>query len=86
MSLEWIHENPPHWDDPKSRIVGAVPKGSFQIDPHTEGDLISGESQVAERQLMTRIKRMQVGLQPPVVLHAIGHGVADVGDVITTLE
>jgi len=49
MSLEWIHENPPHWDEQKSRIVSGVPKGSFGIDPHTEGDLISGQWWRAER-------------------------------------
>jgi len=49
MSLEWIHESPPHWDRQKERIVGGVPEGSVQIGPYAEGELISGEWWRVER-------------------------------------
>lgn len=43
MSLEWIYENPPHWDDDKQRIVGEAPEGSLPPMNHRPGDLIPGE-------------------------------------------
>lgn len=43
MSLEWIPENPPHWDAGKQAIVGGAPAGSFDIGACSEGDVIPGE-------------------------------------------
>jgi GNAT superfamily N-acetyltransferase len=41
--MEWIHENPPHWDETKAKILGTSPEGVFRIGPYAPGDLISGE-------------------------------------------
>lgn len=43
MSLEWIHENPPHWDEPKQSIVGNAEAGALSIGSYKPGDLIPGE-------------------------------------------
>jgi len=43
MGLEWIHENPPRWDDDKQRIVGGAPAGSLPTMDHRPGMLIPGE-------------------------------------------
>ena len=43
MGFSWIEENPPHWDEPKARIVGGAPKGAFEIGEHAQGDLVPGE-------------------------------------------
>lgn len=43
MSLHWIHENPPHWDEAKATIVASAPAGSLDLPHHDVGDLIPGE-------------------------------------------
>lgn len=43
MSFEWIQENPAHWDERKSVIIGDAPAGIFQIGPHEMGELIPGD-------------------------------------------
>jgi GNAT superfamily N-acetyltransferase len=44
MKLEWVHENPPHWDEPKARIVGGAPRGTFaHVETYRPGDLLPGE-------------------------------------------
>lgn len=48
-AMQWIHENPPHWDDDKATIVGGVPSGVFQVGPYGDGDLLAGEWWRVER-------------------------------------
>lgn len=43
MSLEWIHEAPPVWDDGKKAILGSAPPGVFDTRAHRAGQLIPGE-------------------------------------------
>ncbi len=43
VSLDWVHENPPHWDGDKARIIGGAPPGIFDLGSHRERDLIPGE-------------------------------------------
>lgn len=43
MALEWLEENPPHWDRHKAAIVGGAPAGLFDFARHADGDLISGD-------------------------------------------
>ncbi len=43
MSLEWIHENPPHWDENKDVIVGGAPQGIFDLTNYRVGEVIPGE-------------------------------------------
>lgn len=43
MKLDWIHENPPHWDRRKAETIGGAPEGIFKPFPWAEGDLIAGE-------------------------------------------
>jgi len=43
MALEWIHENPPQWDDPKATIIGGAPSGIFDLGERRGGDLLPGE-------------------------------------------
>ena len=43
MSLRWIHENPPRWDESKAVIVGGTPAGVFKPEPRELGGLIGGE-------------------------------------------
>ena len=43
MSYEWIHDNPPHWDENKARIVGGAPAGIFDVGQPGLGDLLPGE-------------------------------------------
>ena len=43
MSLEWIHENPPRWDQSKAAIVGGAPSGVFELGGYREGELVPGE-------------------------------------------
>jgi GNAT superfamily N-acetyltransferase len=43
MSLEWINENPAHWDEHKAAIVGGAAPGIFDFGEHGPGDLIPGE-------------------------------------------
>jgi len=43
MSLAWIHEDPPKWDDPKARIIEAAPRGAFALSGYRPGDLLPGE-------------------------------------------
>ena len=41
MALEWLRENPPHWDRHKAAIVGNAPPGVFDLGEHADGELIS---------------------------------------------
>lgn len=43
MSLEWIHENPPHWDEVKDEIVGRAPEGIFDLTNYRVGEVIPGD-------------------------------------------
>jgi GNAT superfamily N-acetyltransferase len=43
MSLEWIHENPPYWDEDKAAIVGNAPTGIFDFAAYGKGDMVPGE-------------------------------------------
>jgi GNAT superfamily N-acetyltransferase len=43
MGLEWIHENPPRWDDDKARITGAAPPGVFDFGHLRPSDAVPGE-------------------------------------------
>lgn len=43
MSLEWIHESPPQWDEHKDAIVGGAPQGIFDLSNYRGGDVIPGE-------------------------------------------
>ena len=43
MSLKWIHENPPRWDEDKAAIVGRAPAGTFKPESRELGSLIAGE-------------------------------------------
>ena len=52
----------------------------------TERHLIPGDRQIAEDQILLWIGRVNVGFQPSVMLHAVGQGVADDGDMVAVLE
>jgi GNAT superfamily N-acetyltransferase len=42
--MQWIHENPPKWDEAKAAILGAAPAGMFAgLGDPRPGDLIAGE-------------------------------------------
>ena len=43
MSLDWIDEHPPFWDDDKARIVGSVAPGVFDLSDPKSGDPLPGE-------------------------------------------
>lgn len=43
MSFDWIHENPPRWDETKESIIGGAPPGIFELGSPQSGQLISGE-------------------------------------------
>jgi GNAT superfamily N-acetyltransferase len=43
MSLEWIPENPPRWDESKAMIIGGAPAGVFELGSFQAGELIPGE-------------------------------------------
>jgi len=45
VSLTWIRERNPVWDEPKDRIVGGVPAGVFdsRYDTLQKGNLVPGE-------------------------------------------
>ncbi len=43
MNLEWIDENPPHWDENKTAIIGSAPPGVFDVRAYSEGDVMPGE-------------------------------------------
>lgn len=42
MSLEWIHEHVPQWDENKSTIIGRAPDGIFHLGNYRVGDMIPG--------------------------------------------
>jgi GNAT superfamily N-acetyltransferase len=50
MSLEWIRENPAHWDEPKAAIIEGAPAGIFQVGPYEQGQLIPGQWWRAEQE------------------------------------
>ena len=41
--MRWIHENPPHWDAEKERILGSAPPGALELPSYGVGDLLPGE-------------------------------------------
>jgi len=43
MSMKWIHENPPHWDEAKRTIVGGAPEGAFDVPACKLGDIVPGD-------------------------------------------
>jgi GNAT superfamily N-acetyltransferase len=43
MSRDWVHENPPHWDERKQAIVGNAPAGTFSLGSYRPGDTVPGE-------------------------------------------
>jgi ribosomal protein S18 acetylase RimI-like enzyme len=43
MGFEWTHEQPPRWDDDKTRIVGGAPAGVFQLGDLHPDDPLPGE-------------------------------------------
>jgi ribosomal protein S18 acetylase RimI-like enzyme len=43
MSLAWIEERPPVWDDDKQRIIGGAPAGVFALGPFEPGDPLAGD-------------------------------------------
>jgi N-acetylglutamate synthase-like GNAT family acetyltransferase len=51
MSLEWIADKPPRWDDDKARIVGGAPAGVFDVrfGKCKHGDMLPGEWWRVER-------------------------------------
>ncbi len=49
MSLEWVHENPPHWDADKASIVGGAAEGIFNLGEPGDGELLPGEWWRVER-------------------------------------
>jgi len=42
VSLVWVREESPVWDEGKQRIIGGAPEGAFVL-PFTEGDPLPGE-------------------------------------------
>lgn len=43
MTLEWLAESPPYWDEAKARIVGGAPAGALHLPRVSPGDLLPGE-------------------------------------------
>ncbi len=43
MSLSWIQESPPCWDEPKTRIIGGQPEGVFRKVDWKSDQLIPGD-------------------------------------------
>ena len=43
MAFRWIHENPPVWDAPKARVIGAAPPGVFNLGPVSGGSVLAGD-------------------------------------------
>ena len=43
MSLVWMHESPPHWDETKDAIIGGAPQGIFNLTNYRVGDVIPGD-------------------------------------------
>jgi GNAT superfamily N-acetyltransferase len=42
IRLDWVHEDAPHWDGDKARVIGSAPEGAFVI-PFTEGEELPGD-------------------------------------------
>jgi GNAT superfamily N-acetyltransferase len=43
MILEWIHENPSHWDAQKVSVFAGIPGGIFDLGDREVGDLMPGD-------------------------------------------
>lgn len=43
MALRWVRENPPLWDEPKTRIVGGAPSGAFELPARRAGEVLPGD-------------------------------------------
>ena len=41
--MNWIHENPPHWDERKTTIISDAPAGIFELANYLGSGLIPGE-------------------------------------------
>src|SRR5262249_40089681 len=54
--------------------------------PRGQGDLVGGEAEVAEDEVVLGEAAVEVGLEPAVALHAVGEGVADDADVVAGLQ
>src|SRR5439155_12042414 len=63
-------------------IIGQAEPGGAK----PEREFIAGEAEVAERQIVLRKAKGDQGLQPTVVLHALGKRVADDGNVVAVFE
>jgi len=50
LSLRWIHENPPRWDEGKARVIGGAAAGSIRLATYRIGELIPGEWWRVERE------------------------------------
>ena len=61
-----------------------VPKLSSERS--RERQLVAGEAEVAEDQLVVREAAVEERLEPAVVLHAVGQGVADEADVVALVQ
>lgn len=51
MTLDWIHEDPPRWDDDKARLIGGAPAGVFdrRFASLAAGERLPGEWWRVER-------------------------------------
>jgi len=43
MTLAWIHEDTPRWDESKAAILGAAPLGAIDVPRLARGELAPGE-------------------------------------------
>ena len=67
---------------PGQPLVGGAEVG--RAEP--EGQFVAGEAEVADDELVLGKAGLEVGLQPAVVLHPVGEGVADDRDMIAGLD
>jgi GNAT superfamily N-acetyltransferase len=42
-AFTWVHENPPHWDAHKARIVGATLPNLYPADRYEVGSILGGD-------------------------------------------
>ena len=41
--MNWVHDNPPYWDESKASIIGGAPAGIFDLGSYRRGEVIPGE-------------------------------------------
>ena len=41
--MDWVRENPPHWDEAKASVIDGGPPGAFHLPEYQTGDLLPGE-------------------------------------------